>query len=431
MVGPFVGYLFLGLPNVTNSSSTALKLFNWYSVPGWCAFALVLLVAVFFAWAFQEPSEENEHLVKPEARDESRGPPSRERIREFWVFAVSWLFITFLIVFSATGFTSNLFGLAAGQYHLVESQGENWRTYVGVGAGAAAAGILFRRLIRWVPHWWEERKIVLLSNWLQLLYWLLVIPYQGKTWVPPEGLFYAATVLAGFTVVINQASIETFFSKKLTQYADVVGDNIGKWMGAYFMCASAGRFAGPLIVGGVTKIATPSGQTGYCTEWAVGSDGSEDCVGPYDQQCVITGDRYWIGGCVLLHAIPMYAAMAGEHVLAHWCANATTGCCSWRPGICLSADWPVFPARRSVQLQCAVLLRRCSLLIPSCPLPTLLFPPQYTLLPRRPTAVRKPGLHLCHPPQLELGRQPAGQRAEPCSARRQWGCQWRWPEGPA
>lgn len=88
---------------------------------------------------------------------------------------------------------------------------------------------------------------MLLSNWLQLLYWcaaeqslglgratrlscaallpfhtyfsqlhpsphhsltvlpcpacrrLLVIPYQGKTWVPPDGLFYAATVLAGFT----------------------------------------------------------------------------------------------------------------------------------------------------------------------------------------------------------------------------------------
>ncbi|KAI7837448.1 hypothetical protein COHA_008706 [Chlorella ohadii] len=261
MVGPFIGYLFLGLPNVSSSSSTGLKLFNWYSVPGWCAFALVVLVAIFFAWAYVEPTEENEHLVKPEARDDSRGPPSPERVREFWVFAVSWLFLTFLIVMSATGFTSNLFGLAAGQYHLVTTQGENWRTYVGVGAGAAAAGILFRRMIRWVPHWWEERKIVLLSNWLQLLYWLLVIPYQGATWVPPDGLFYAATALAGFTVVINQASIETFFSKKLTQYADVVGDHVGKWMGAYFMCAS--------------------------------------------------GDQYWIGGCVLLHAIPMYAAMAG------------------------------------------------------------------------------------------------------------------------
>ena len=27
----------------------------------------------------------------------------------------------------------------------------------------------------------------------------------------------------------------------------------------------------------------------------------------------LAGDRYWIGGCVLLHAIPMYAAMAGEN----------------------------------------------------------------------------------------------------------------------
>ncbi len=37
---------------------------------------------------------------QPEARDDSRGPPSPERIREFWVFAVSWLFLTFLIVMS-------------------------------------------------------------------------------------------------------------------------------------------------------------------------------------------------------------------------------------------------------------------------------------------------------------------------------------------
>lgn len=109
---------------------------------------------------------------------------------------------------------------------------------------------------------------------------------------------------------------------------------------------AAGRFAGPLVVAGVTKIATPSGEAGYCTQWSTGADGAPDCIGPYDQQCVITGaqqrwgsagaalglcqalccmqqtlpspspplflgDRYWVGGCVLLHAIPMYAAMAG------------------------------------------------------------------------------------------------------------------------
>ncbi len=32
--------------------------------------------------------------------------------------------------------------------------------------------------------------------------------------------------------------------------------------------------------------------------------------------CPPAGDQYWIGGCVLLHAIPMYAAMAGEQ---QWC----------------------------------------------------------------------------------------------------------------
>lgn len=31
---------------------------------GWCAFVLVALVVVGFAWAFQEPTDENEHLVK-------------------------------------------------------------------------------------------------------------------------------------------------------------------------------------------------------------------------------------------------------------------------------------------------------------------------------------------------------------------------------
>jgi hypothetical protein len=28
---------------------------------------------------------------------------------------------------------------------------------------------------------------------------MLVVPYKGKTWVPPEALFYAATGLMGFT----------------------------------------------------------------------------------------------------------------------------------------------------------------------------------------------------------------------------------------
>jgi hypothetical protein len=122
--------------------------------------------------------------------------------------------------------------------------------------------------------------------------------------------------------------------------------------------SAAGRFAGPLVVAGVTHIATPAGQTNYCTDLVVDDGGNVSCDGPPAQQCIITGDEYyvqvgrlrrragrlggckiWAGGlagykvlsafhsnsahpvppsprglqgCVLYNVIPMYAAMAGE-----------------------------------------------------------------------------------------------------------------------
>lgn len=309
MVGPFVGYLFLGLPNVNHGSSTGLKLFNWYTIPGWAAFALVSVVLGLFVWWFRDPTDENEHRVHPDD-PMTQGPPSPERIARFRAFTLGWLLLSFLTIFSFSGFTANLFALFAGQYHQVTNQGENWRTYIGIGAGAATSAWTFRVMIKWIPHWWEERKLCLLSNLLLLVTWLLVIPYGGSTSIPSDVLFYASTAIAGFTVVINQASLETVYSKKVTQYADVVGGKIGRYMGAYFMASSAGRFAGPLVVAGVTRMATPSGETNYCTDWVTEPDGSFSCNGPPDQQCVITGDQYYIFGCVLYNVIPMYAVMA-------------------------------------------------------------------------------------------------------------------------
>lgn len=41
---------------------------------------------------------------------------------------------------------------------------------------------------------------------------------------------------------------------------DVVQDRVGWQMSLYFMASSAGRFAGPLVIGAVTRMATPSGE---------------------------------------------------------------------------------------------------------------------------------------------------------------------------
>lgn len=84
----------------------------------------------------------------------------------------------------------------------------------------------------------------------------------GADWVPPPALFYVGSALLGSTFSVGLATMETFISKKVTQYADVVGDNVGKLMGVFYMALSAGRFAGPMIIGSITYIATPSGELG-------------------------------------------------------------------------------------------------------------------------------------------------------------------------
>ena len=78
--------------------------------------------------------------------------------------------------------------------------------------------MLHNRCLRAFPARWEERRLVLASAWLALLAYLLVLPYHGEGDRPPAGLYYASTVVIGFAVVINTTCMETFYSRKITQY---------------------------------------------------------------------------------------------------------------------------------------------------------------------------------------------------------------------
>eukprot|EP00887_Chlorella_sp_A99_P004878 scaffold4.g4878.t1 len=238
-VGPFVGYLFLGLPQVNEASSTGLKIFNWYTVPGWVAGCVVLLLLVpFFHFCFVDPTEENEHRLKAreaheaEEQAEAAGAgdtaPSPERRTKFNSFAYSYMALAFLFTFSLMSAYSNLI-------------------------------------------------LTLAMSWVMFVSWLMAIPYKGQEWVPPPALYYTFTALMGITSVVGFTAMETTYSKKVTQYADVVGRNVGWWLGLYFMSTSAGRFA-------ATQTARP-------------------------------GDEYYIMGCVLLHSQIVYPVYAGLQLL--------------------------------------------------------------------------------------------------------------------
>ena len=213
-------------------------------------------------------------------------------------------------------------------------------------------------------------------------------------------------------------------------------------------CCAAGRFAGPLVVAGVTRIATPSGQTNFCTDWVAQPDGSFTCEGPWDQQCAITGGRgagqgsrpaytltltrpsntalqllshppffpllhpagddYFVGGCILYNALIMYPVMAGGCATKRQLARA-----GWRLLAGQMADsWPVSAhhngtraggghraAVRADTLHARELLHSPAAPAswdppgPPCPLPAC-----------RPPVLHQPGLPCRALPQLELGQ---------------------------
>ena len=309
MVGPFIGYIFLGLPQVNSSSSTALKVFNWYTIPGWVAFVVVAALSGLFWWMFVDPTVENEHVVR---RVEQAGEATPERRREFYSFCGIWMGLVFFATMLQFGYYSNLFAVFAGQYHAINDQYDQWKVFLGIAGGACAASVTYRVGVKALPRIFDERYVAMATSWLFMGAVLLVVPYGGATSVPVEATFYASTAMFGLGVVMFGPSVEIILSKKVTQYQDVVGDNIAKILGVFYMAHASGRFAGPLILAAVTFIATPSGQTHYCANgYGTDSSGNPICLGDTDTSCAIFPDIYYVEGCVLKNAQPVYAVWAG------------------------------------------------------------------------------------------------------------------------
>ncbi|KFM25049.1 Major facilitator superfamily domain-containing protein 8 [Auxenochlorella protothecoides] len=308
-VGPLIGFMFLGLPSPTFSSSDAIKVFNWYTIPGWLAGFIVTALCFFYIWGFTDPTAENEHFVQEE------GVPfmtDAARRRNFQVFFGVWITLCGLVSMLTMAQYSNLFGLFAGQYRQIFQQSDVWRAFIAAGGGSIGAAIVYRRGMRRLPQLFNERTLLLVTGWGLVVGFLLLIPYKGSDWVPPPALFYVGTAFLGASYTLSMTCMETFLSKKVTQFADVVGNNIGKYLSLFYMAISAGRFAGPLIVGSLTRISTPNGDTFVCTTgWIYEPTGDVLCTGPADQQCGVTASDYYLGGCVLYRALPVYAAMAG------------------------------------------------------------------------------------------------------------------------
>lgn len=242
------------------------------------------------------------------------------RQKSFVMFVSFWLLLSFLTILVQFAYYANIFGIFAGQFHAISTQTEQWKTFIGVGIGAVCGAMFYRIGVRRAPNVFNERFVVILAIWTGFVSIMLIIPYQGATYVPPEALYYASTGTFGYSLALFSSSSETVFSKKLTQYIDVAGSgNVGKYLGIFYMAGAGARFAGPFISGAVTFIATPSGDVNYCPEqWVAAQSGTYHCPS-LNNACFVDADQYAVQGCVLYRAIPFYAALAGVQFAVNIC----------------------------------------------------------------------------------------------------------------
>ncbi len=183
-------------------------------------------------------------------------------------------------------------------------QYDQWKTFIGVGVGSLFGVIMYRVLPK-VFSWMDERYLFAGSTWLMVPVWLLTIDYVSASAVPPVGCFYAASVLCGIYVVVFSVSAETFLSKKITMAGPLYQSKAGYFIGVCFSVMSAGRFAGPLIIGAVTKLGTTSGSINCNNLFAVPPLISQS------EACCITANTYYTDGCVLYRNQIYYPIMLG------------------------------------------------------------------------------------------------------------------------
>ena len=313
-IGQFIGMAFIGMPLVSQQSSTVAKIFNFYTVPAWIAAVLMMASCGIINFMFFDPSTKQ---IDPTMQS----PPSsihdadtttttndmnQYRSRRFILYASLWFSNAVFFFTVQSAFFSNLFGVLAGQYHAVSNQHQTWKVHIATISSLLVTIPVTRYGVGKAYTLFQEQILTLASSWIMMVIVLLVIPYQGATATPPVATYYVATALFGPMMMWSQSGIETVFNKRVTQYEDVVGEErVSQALGWYWFFACFGRFVGPMTAGAVTFIATPSGQINYTSPTSPSPSTT----------CAVNSDYYYTQGCVLYDMIPYYAALAGVQVV--------------------------------------------------------------------------------------------------------------------
>lgn len=239
MVGPMVGFAFIGLPtDVHKDAPLENQLFNFYTVPGWIAAVLglagVFLVLLYFdekAVADIEGEDNTHDVALPGAGCSLLGTVSM-----CLAARVVWGMALFSI-------QTNIFAFALAKFHEIHLQFEIWQPYAALGAGSVFAVQVWKRSIKKYPH-----RVAFEKTWEVLASLMVIVSY---CFLPAKGpqpwRMYVSFALLGMGTTLWFANNEIVFSKMLSFRRKEVGNRTGMFMAVYCMSGSLARFAGPFL----------------------------------------------------------------------------------------------------------------------------------------------------------------------------------------
>ena len=226
----------------TTISTPVDRVFNFYTIPGWITTVLSSVALVLVLVFFKTP--EGEAMYHGAFSEDFRGSffGTKSDMGALWYHVVMFSVSGLITTFAVYAIYSQLFALAFAKYQLIDNMQDMYIVFIGLAVGATVGIVLFKMLhsARGKAAGVRDYMFILSGN-------LFFIVGLSALLLPQDVCYYIGTGFLGAGLILFFPMCESFYTKKISQYAHVIPKQIGLYTAFMPACGSLGRFLGPTI----------------------------------------------------------------------------------------------------------------------------------------------------------------------------------------
>eukprot|EP01135_Chromosphaera_perkinsii_P001835 Nk52_evm14s211 gene=Nk52_evmTU14s211 len=235
-------------------TSTVDYLFNFYTIPGWITAGLSLITFFCILFVYENPVEVNPVTGKPltpeEAQNNSFDKTEASELFEnsYWIFGFQGIAAFILVIVS-----SQLMNIGTAQYQMVSNTNDLWKLYMGFVAAVIPASMILVRLRK--NNIGRDTHFVQIAYFAMAIEMILLVQYVKH---PSQYLYYAGTFFALFAAVWFNSMLESFWTKKCSQFRFEAGRYYVRFLVILQMSTSLFNFIGSSISSNILYLPTNS-----------------------------------------------------------------------------------------------------------------------------------------------------------------------------